>query len=820
MKGHKPFDFAIFDEAHKTTGSQAGLFAFGLSDKNLAIKKRLFLTATPRHYDIKHRNREGDFRLVSMDEESGYGAVSHRLSFAAAVKQGIICPYKILISVTTKQEVDHYLLRHGTTLVKRDEIQARWVATQLALARAIERTQASKVITFHSRVALAQDFASAEARGISEHLENFEVLHVNGSQSTADRESLLRDFKTSEHGLITNARCLTEGVDVPAVDMVAFIDPKRSKVDIAQATGRAMRQSQATGKTTGYIVVPLFLEQQKGETQEQALERSGFEDVAVVVAAMLEQDEDLVDIISQLRIARGEAKPFNPMALVEKVEVLGPTIALDALRSAVSIAVIERLGESWDEMFGMLQVYGSTHGDYLVPAKYVTPEGKRLGSWVNAQRTLRHSIRQSRLDRLNGLAGWVWDVADAAWETGFKELDGYVAAHGDCLVPNNYVSPRGHRIGQWVGVQRGQRDSISEGKRHRLEQLTGWVWHVADAAWETGFKELEAYVAAHGDCLVPRNYVSSSGFRLGPWVGEQRAAKTRMSERRRRLLETKDGWVWEVLDARWENGLLHLRRYVNEHGSCLVPDGFETIDGFPLGQWVRHRRASRSNLSTERRKCLEALNGWVWDVRDAKWEKGFHELKTYLAAHDDCVVPANFITNSGFRLGRWINKQRSRRASLGPIREKRLEALPNWTWNEFDDRWEKGFNRLQAYVKEHGTSRVPQGTETIDKFRLGTWVSVQRRSKAEMPLDRRSRLENLIGWTWDTRSEAWEVGYRHLQRYVESNGDCLVPAKHKTIEGYRLGQWVSVQRAYKEAMSSERRRRLESLEGWVWHQRS
>ena len=156
MKRLPPFDFGIFDEAHKTTGPQAGLFSFGLTDKTLPIAKRLFLTATPRHYDIRKRDREGDFRLVSMDDETVYGPVAYRLSFASAVKQGIICPYKIVISVTTKEEVDAKLLKHGITLVKRDKIQAQWVATQLALKRAIQKTKASKVITFHSRVALAE----------------------------------------------------------------------------------------------------------------------------------------------------------------------------------------------------------------------------------------------------------------------------------------------------------------------------------------------------------------------------------------------------------------------------------------------------------------------------------------------------------------------------------------------------------------------------------------------------------------------------------------------------------------------------------------
>ena len=92
---------------------------------------------------------------------------------------------------------------------------------------------------------------------------------MNGGQLTADRGSLLQEFRSSEKALITNARCLTEGVDVPAVDMVVF-DPRGSKVDIAQATGRAMRQSKATGKTTGYIVVPVFLEKAKNESEQEA----------------------------------------------------------------------------------------------------------------------------------------------------------------------------------------------------------------------------------------------------------------------------------------------------------------------------------------------------------------------------------------------------------------------------------------------------------------------------------------------------------------------------------------------------------------------
>ena len=168
--------------------------------------------------------------------------------------------------------------------------------------------------------------------------------------------------------------------------MVAFIDPRRSKVDIAQATGRAMRQSKETGKTTGYVIVPLFLEQHKGESEEEALKRSGFEDVALVVAAMEEQDDDLVDIVRQLRTEKGEGKPFRPRRLIDKVEVIAPSVALQSLRRAIAIAVVDTLGRSWDEMFGRLTRYTKQHGDCLVPATHRTDDGYNLGGWVHHQR--------------------------------------------------------------------------------------------------------------------------------------------------------------------------------------------------------------------------------------------------------------------------------------------------------------------------------------------------------------------------------------------------------------------------------------------------
>jgi predicted helicase len=182
VRGLPPFDVAIFDEAHKTTGPQGGLFAHSLKDENIRIRKRLFFTATPRHYDIRHRDKQGDFHIASMGDEAIYGPRAYTLTFESAARQGIICTYKVVISAVDGQEVNEFALKHGITLVEGDLIGARWVANQIAIERAVGKTGARRAITFHSRVSSAKEFSSDGTHGIRQFLRDFSVFHVNGEQ--------------------------------------------------------------------------------------------------------------------------------------------------------------------------------------------------------------------------------------------------------------------------------------------------------------------------------------------------------------------------------------------------------------------------------------------------------------------------------------------------------------------------------------------------------------------------------------------------------------------------------------------------------------
>ena len=207
-------------------------------------------------------------------------------------------------------------------------------------------------------------------------------------------------------------------------------------------------------------------------------------------------------------------------------------------------------------------------------------------------------------------------------------------------------------------------------------------------------------------------------------------------------------------------------------------------------------------------------------VNSDQWEEGFSYLKEF---SDERVIAEclnGYKTDDGYRLGQWVAVQRQAKDTMDPDRRQRLEALPGWSWDVHSEQWEEGFFHLKEFSDREGHCRVRQLLQ--DRRRLST-RSVgysQRRAKDTMDTDRRQRLEALPGWSWDVLSEQWEEGFSHLKQFSEREGHCRVPQRYKTDDGYRLGQWVSVQRQAKDTMESDRRQRLEALPGWSWAVRS
>jgi superfamily II DNA/RNA helicase len=330
-------------------------------------------------------------------------------------------------------------------------------------------------------------------------LPEFSVFHVNGDQNSSERKQLIRSFRDAAKALITNARCLTEGIDVPAVDMVAFIDPRHSGIDIAQATGRAMRKSRGSDKEIGYVVIPLFLERESGEKLEEALERSDFSDVAKVLNAMQEQDEDLVQIIRELQVAKGRSEIFDPRRLSEKIDVVGRSIELSTLRASIFAEVLASIGVGWDEMFGRLLVFQNHYQHCLVPSSY--GDGT-LGTWVEKSRAKKKAgtLKSERERALNDV-GFDWDPLETRWQRLHTRLIQYHDARGHCCPPRSYEDKE---LVYWVFEQRSRCASgkLSEERKKKLDEM-GFVFNVREAVWLEQYHKLRSFFEQYGHVDVP-----------------------------------------------------------------------------------------------------------------------------------------------------------------------------------------------------------------------------------------------------------------------------------------------------------------------------
>lgn len=337
--GHKApdFDLTIADEAHRTTGIEGTAFRTVHDNAKLRSGKRLYMTATQRIFTAKSKGAAATkgYSVKDMDDHGTYGRVLHRLSFKEAVEDKKLSNYRVIIMGSDEQNArDLY-----DTFVSMDtgdgkkRLKPQDVTRLLGVAKAINGAtrgaygdtpeQLSKVIGFSNSRERSKAFTRLlnmpelhEALGQDPDIRSavrHEVKHLDGTSSSLDRNDELRKLGRADADsprMISNVKLFTEGIDVPSLDAVAFLDPRNSTVDVVQAVGRVMRR--AEGKRFGYIIVPVLLD--PGEGLADALERNseGWRATGQVLRALASHDNSL---------------PENP---AQFIQLYDPQMAADA----------------------------------------------------------------------------------------------------------------------------------------------------------------------------------------------------------------------------------------------------------------------------------------------------------------------------------------------------------------------------------------------------------------------------------------------------------------------------------------------------------
>jgi superfamily II DNA or RNA helicase len=686
--GVPSFDLAVADEAHRIAGVVAvkdkseRSNRVMLEEKEIKAVRRLFATATPRITGSK-KTRDGDDILIeSMDDESRFGKVAHSVTFQEAVKLKRLVPYKLVVTIVTNDEVADAVLNRRFIDVKGKPYAADEVATAIAIRRAYKELGISKIISYHSRVAGAKSFADlitqVPGRGESPVTE-----HVAGSMPVNDRKQVLnRLAAATEPYLVTNARCLTEGIDVPALDAVAFADPRKSQVDIVQAVGRAMRKPMGKSKkTTGYIILPVYLTKKDLKDPETAVEGSAFEPVLQVLRALKDHDPFMARFMAKILVAKGK-KPHQKAGGIGEILEVSIGAELDKvlarrLLEAVQLRALD-ISNGWIRGVTFLEQYVSDGGrtDCGKDTEY---RGFKIGWWLVHQRTKfkREQMRADQVQQLEKL-GMVWSLNDQRWDRFYEELLEFNRELGHVNVPIGSRLKENKKWRQLAGWLNQQRAAFREGslpaeRAERLTRIGVPLNRKNDEKWIRGVSAFRKYVEDTGN-VNPNRSVVVDGVRLGVLLTDHRVRKAEGTLGAERVAELESiGIDWAPPNGNIERGFELLKAFKRREGHVMVPDSW-IEDGFPLGEWLVNRRQfyKRGKIQPEHKRDLDAL-GVVWDVNEFKWDRRVSAVRDFLKDHRLSEVVRG-VHHNGLNIGSWRNNA-MHSYRRGKLSEKQIKDL-------------------------------------------------------------------------------------------------------------------------------------------------
>ncbi|MFE9684502.1 Helicase associated domain protein [Streptomyces sp. NPDC006285] len=600
--GLPPWHMMIIDEAHRSAGTIGKAWGLVHDDVALPAERRLYLTATPLI--------TGD-TAVSMDDQKIYGPICKTIPFSRGIELGMLADYRLIVAVATSREVRALTEEETHFRIGRSGVSAAMLARQIAVLRAARQHDIRNLITFHHRVTDAKWFA-ATLPAVADLLDPAErpagtlwAGHVHGGQQGNERREVLERLRTRENGLkvISNARVLTEGVDAPAVDGVAFLDPRESVIDIIQGLGRAMRTGGRTDKVAS-VIVPLLLED--GDDPEEVLLGTKFGPVLRVAQALRATDDTLGRRLDSARQALGagdkisleldrrdDSDPHG--ALPDWLSISGLPVPPDFAR-AISVRIVRSASSSWAEGTAACAAYHKAHGNLAPPRGWTTAEGLPLYNWLEHKknRYREGQLTDQEVTELEEL-GIVWNKHDRVWEQFLTDLATFREEHGHLDVPQKYVTPAGRPLGTQVTTRRTAWDELGTERQAELLEL-GFIRDRLEHYWNQGFTAWMEFKKEHGHPIVPRDYVTLSGLRLGNWRIEQLKklkAGSLLPERAKRITVNQlhlDGRELHEL-----RNLQALRDYHRARGHTEVPYDHVTADGLKLGYWLRNQRKNLRN---------------------------------------------------------------------------------------------------------------------------------------------------------------------------------------------------------------------------------
>lgn len=597
-------DLIIFDEAHKTVGNIDKQFNFLMFDKNIIAKKRLFLTATPKLYN------NSNIDIVSMDNKKLYGKEIFNYSTRQAINDGYLCDYQIITMITNDKYISDFIKRNNIINIDNFKTDTHYLICAIMILKCIEENTCTHILTYHNSIKSSKLFSKL-LMNMSKYI-NFDsdisIQSIDGSMSSIKRKTIFNSFCSNKFSILTSSKILNEGINLPIVDAVCFVDRRTSSIDIVQCIGRSLRLHK--DKKISNIIVPINCSDINNLDNDNHNDNI-YGNMINILKSMADSD----DTIKSYFELNDKGNKINNLIIYKKYFKLEndnvknyANIDMDNWINNLEITIWKKI-DGWEYMFKKLVDWVRDNNNNL-PEKKKNSNDKtqlQLANWCVIQRQNKYKgiLNQYKIDKLSSIDNWYWIVdLDTNWNEKYTNVIEYLNKMHK--FPSEHSPDESIRsLGLWCRNQRvlNFKGKLKLDRKIKLEEISGWAWKInltSDNDWKSIFDKLSKWVKLNNKFPQENSNDNFEKF-LFNWCYRQKYKyrDNKLELEKVNKLESLKGWKWinsdlVIIKKSWDDRYNDIINWIKINNR-MPNSRSKNKEERSLGQWYNNRRSDKKD---------------------------------------------------------------------------------------------------------------------------------------------------------------------------------------------------------------------------------
>jgi superfamily II DNA or RNA helicase len=832
-------DLCIFDEAHKTVGQIGKQFNLLLDDKNLKINKRLFMTATPKMY-----GGEKNDQIYSMDDEEWYGKRIYTYNTGNAIRDGILCDYQIITMLTNDCYVEKFIKDNKYVKFENSENSSLYLANAIMLLNAFRDGKCHHLVTYHNSIANTVLFRDVLDSLLDIYKLDISILQIDGTSSMKKKKHIIGSFVNSEKAIIVSARVLNEGVNIPIIDSVCFVDNRSSTVDIIQCIGRGLRLHKL--KSIAKVFVPIMV-----EDLDDIDEGKLFWNIVRILKSLSSTDEHIIDYFRcEGNVAGSDRCKLIVHENCMGVERVNQSIDVDDWIQSID-GKVWNIVDVWEMKCKILFDYCD---EYLCTPTYKTVVNNiKIGQWLHEQKKIINSTDDNRYNKLS-INKYVKENLDEYLKNVEKNKDKVVLSHDESrkllfqycdennCAPMKRTSVNNINIGRWLEIQKSKINSV-EDKLYIELSINKHVKNNLDEYLKYVEKNKDKEKLSHDELCkllfqycddnnhVPTQKNKINNINLGSWLQTQKSKINSMEDKlyiklssNKHVKDNLDEYLKNVEKNKDKEKLSHdkwcklLFQYCDDNNK--VPTRNTTVNNIKLGLWFHTTQKRKINSSEDELYKKLSTNKYVKDNLDEYLENVEKNKDKVVLTHDEwCNLLFKYCGDNGqvptcntkfnnINIGNWLRIQKTKINSSEDELYKKLSTnmLVKVNLDEYLENKDKDVlshdeccNLLFKYCNDN--DQIPTQKTIVDGINIGGWFRHQKRkiNNSQDELYKKLSINRVVKNYLDEyliNKDKVILSYDEkcnlLFEYCNNNNK--VPSKKTTVDDINIGGWLQGQK--------------------------